>query len=769
MTKEHKKLYKAGKNWLVATLAVTSLGVIASQQQVSADSAPASDEETVTTNNSVAVKSAQQAKDQAQVAYDQQSQQVTADSTAVSAAQSSADAADKNLAEAKEKATAAGATSENIASASAAVTAQQKVVNVLEAQLNKSGSSSTSSSTESSASSTSKPSTFSTAKPSAMDPEALAQSIENNQIALPAGYVDAFNNEMTAIGQLNKVLHAQITGDYDETAYSKAQYAVSSAVSNFQKVAQGLKNNQFHHNDNDKQVAIKDINNLDNDVATNLSLWYAGVLNQLAAKYDFKNVNGTLLRDAMNLKVTNYSLNTTKYINNQISKNVPIDDLINAKNGANNIEGELLDSSIPLDQISLDNAKFDQRPAFLKVIDAVSTPWGYTSSIAGQTISNLDQLKEAVWNNLILYNLTGVNAKNPGNDGSGIDRLKNDEKSSLASGYNDGASIFGPYLYMRSTPVSANVGVDDQFSFALAVDNGGQITPHWYHVAKAFQNDKDNQAIQPSTAAKTMMVLAAATPNSDVNALQKQYNDAKTKLATLKDNLAKLEQAAKDVKTAQKASDDAHAKLTAAKEKLQKDQAKLATLKTALDAAIAKLNAVKGNNSSSSQPTDSGNKGENKPTNDGTSTNSTPSDNHQSTGNDSSKNNSSTTNTDNNSEKNNPVVTPDHQSTNNSSTTTNSDITVDNHQDTNDGSSVVTNSTTSVATNDEAQVVSHNDETNASLSNVAVAKSTENKNSANNVATTQLPQTGDQNSVIAGLLGGVLAMFGLGLLKKRVY
>lgn len=266
MTKEHKKLYKAGKNWLVATLAVTSLGVIASQQQVSADSAPASDEETVTTNNSVAVKSAQQAKDQAQVAYDQQSQQVTADSTAVSAAQSSADAADKNLAEAKEKATAAGATSENIASASAAVTAQQKVVNVLEAQLNKSGSSSTSSSTESSASSTSKPSTSSTAKPSAMDPEALAQSIENNQIALPAGYVDAFNNEMTAIGQLNKVLHAQITGDYDETAYSKAQYAVSSAVSNFQKVAQGLKNNQFHHNDNDKQVAIKDINNLDNDV-----------------------------------------------------------------------------------------------------------------------------------------------------------------------------------------------------------------------------------------------------------------------------------------------------------------------------------------------------------------------------------------------------------------------------------------------------------------------------------------------------------------------
>ena len=74
-----------------------------------------------------------------------------------------------------------------------------------------------------------------------------------------------------------------------------------------------------------------------------------------------------------------------------------------------------------------------------------------------------------------------------------------------------------------------------------------------------------------------------------------------------------------------------------------------------------------------------------------------------------------------------------------------------------------------MATNDEAQVVSHNDETNASLSNVAVAKSTENKNSANNVATTQLPQTGDQNSVIAGLLGGVLAMFGLGLLKKRVY
>lgn len=68
--KEHKKLYKSGKNWVVATLAVASLGVVAMQQGVLADSTPAV---TTNTNEQNNVQTAQQEQAKAQADYDQSS------------------------------------------------------------------------------------------------------------------------------------------------------------------------------------------------------------------------------------------------------------------------------------------------------------------------------------------------------------------------------------------------------------------------------------------------------------------------------------------------------------------------------------------------------------------------------------------------------------------------------------------------------------------------------------------------------------------------
>ncbi len=93
--KEHKKLYKSGKNWVVATLAVASLGVVAMQQGVSADSTPAV---TTNTNEQNNVQTAQQEQTNAQADYDHQQQVVNEDQQAVRTAQDNVTNADANLA-----------------------------------------------------------------------------------------------------------------------------------------------------------------------------------------------------------------------------------------------------------------------------------------------------------------------------------------------------------------------------------------------------------------------------------------------------------------------------------------------------------------------------------------------------------------------------------------------------------------------------------------------------------------------------------------------
>lgn len=474
IVKEHKKLYKAGKNWVIATVAVASFGVIAMQQPILADST-VSNVENTTTNQNDQLKAAQQTKDQAQVACDQQNQAVNSAAAAVKVAQSNADLADNNLATAKANAASAGATSANIASASANVKEQQAVVDKWDQQLKDSNA---------------QPANPSPEIPSATNTQALAESIEQNQISLPDGYVQAFNDQIAAIGDQNKNV---VNENFD---WDKSQANINAKVSTLQKIAKNIaKENPYHHNENDAKVAIKDIYNLDPDVATNLSLWYAGVLNNLVKKYDLKNVDGTLLRDVMHLAVTNYSLETAKYINNQVNKNT--DEFLMGKSGAYNIESVLIDPQAqknnewPMTVVG-STPNYDVRPEFLKAIDGASTPWGGTEAVNPKKITNLDEFKESIWNNVILYNLldSSFDEDNIDYSGNTIKDIKQFEHSAL-NGNQNGASIFGPALFMQGVSLSeqnlnGKLSKDDvsQYSFALAVDKAGQITPHWYHVTK---------------------------------------------------------------------------------------------------------------------------------------------------------------------------------------------------------------------------------------------------------------------------------------------
>ena len=97
--KEHKKLYKAGKNWLIATIAIATMGVVASQQNVhAADNAPTV--ETTANVNTNSVQSAQQAVSAAQGAVTSAQQAVNQASAANEQAQQGVTSAQSNLSEA---------------------------------------------------------------------------------------------------------------------------------------------------------------------------------------------------------------------------------------------------------------------------------------------------------------------------------------------------------------------------------------------------------------------------------------------------------------------------------------------------------------------------------------------------------------------------------------------------------------------------------------------------------------------------------------------
>ena len=431
--KEHKKLYKSGKNWVVATLAVASLGVVAMQQGVSADSTPAV---TTNTNEQNSVQTAQQEQTKAQADYDHQQQVVNEDQQAVRTAQDNVTSADTNVAKVQQSAK--EATDSNINKTQAEINNQENEVKTAQTQLkeaqdklNNKQSQSTDHHDDAA---------VTTNDGDVNNAQALQDSIEQNNLKLPDGYVDAFNNfNDNRADNLAKVSKASI-----------------------------YKLNPYHHSSSDAKVQIKDINNLDDDVTENLDLWYAGIMNDLLHNYDLRNSKGTLLRDDLNFNVTNYGIKTAKYINNLINKytiDPRVDQLVNPsaggvelylitydeynKKGLNDEEdalsNELKQSHPDKDMVKYDQEKlallkeqlqksdilfipsnlkiranvgkdgmmispeegdlkgdWEERPTFLKAVDECSLNWGETKTTYGQEITNLDQLKEALWNNFIL-------------------------------------------------------------------------------------------------------------------------------------------------------------------------------------------------------------------------------------------------------------------------------------------------------------------------------------------------------------------------------
>lgn len=250
---------------------------------------------------------------------------------------------------------------------------------------------------------------------------------------------------------------------------------------------------------------------------------------------------------------------------------------------------------------------------------------------------------------------------------------------------------------------------------------------------------KNNQPIQLSTP------INPHADSNDVNTLQEQYNQAKADLNTLKAKLAKLQKAAADVTKAQKDADDAHAKLVAAKQKLQEEQAKLATLKAALDKAIQNLNAAKAKATDTNGASD-----------------------HQSPIND------QTTTDENNQQVPSDQIT-DGSAENDGSNETNNQPKTDN---TSHDTATMNQSTSNVAETNaqvgEARGILNVKSTAKSTGKVTklatshnAAVQTDLTSAKNATAPKQLPQTGNSDSAVVGLLGVALAIFGLGVSAKK--
>lgn len=624
--KEHKKLYKSGKNWVVATLAVASLGVVAMQQGVSADSTPAV---TTNINEQNNVQTAQQEQSKAQADYDHQQEVVNKDQQTVQTAQDNVTSADANLA--KTQQSAKEATDSNINKTKAEINNQENEVKTAQSQLkeaqdklNNNQSQSTNHHDDSA---------VTTNDGDVNNARALQDSIEQNKIKLPGGYVDAFNN-------FN-----------DNRADNLAKVSKDSIY----------KLNPYHHSSSDAKVQIKDINNLDDDVTENLDLWYAGIMNDLLHNYDLRNSKGTLLRDDLHFNVTNYGIKTAKYINNLINKytiDSRLDQLVNPGAGAaewylitydeynkeelNNTQKGLAEA-LKQSQPDKDTVKYEQdklallkeqlqksdklfipntlkiretleedrtslpseekdlkgnwedRPSFLKAVDQSSINWGMTKTTYGQKITNLDQLKEALWNNFILYNLSN----NTDMDDVAYDESETKEASMKRLQSEERPSVDALFGLLESPDWSMMPQLQDakNFTFSFTVDKAGQITPHWYHIAKDHQGDADAQPLTITKANNVVIPHAADNQleqlQADVKAKQAAYDQAKTKLDSLKTKLAELQQAAANLKAAQDKANDAHQQLATAQQQLKVDQAKLATLKLALDKANKKLNVAK--------------------------------------------------------------------------------------------------------------------------------------------------------------------------------
>ena len=435
-----KKLYKAGKNWVVASIAIATVGVIGVQQEASADSTTAAADQSsvvATTDNN----------------QNTQNQQV--------------------LSETNTKTVTAAATNQS--------------------------------------------------NNGADDAQALQDSINNNTINLPNGYVNTFN-------QYTKVRHdagkPSTTGD--EFAQDEAQeQQLTSQMAGVEQV------NQYHHSAADQQVAINDVHNLDYDTAKNVDVWFDGLMNNLVQNNDLKDDNGVLLRN-YTYHTNNYTINATNRVNNFIDKYASNDEFIPSKGGASDAEQYIFanDGEFDLNDPETlaaayanmhvggyDNVPASFKPDLLNIrnnaaIKAIENSLiitnGSAKSFANEKIANLDQLKEKIYNNFILYNLAGHRY--------GTSFAGDDSQQLIVAA--EGSNLAALFPTLEPVGVNGNTGNMSEYAVGLAVNRAGQVAPHWYLVRQSNWGDKDAQPI-------TLAAFTKHQANGQTNNGQSQTNNQK--------------------------------------------------------------------------------------------------------------------------------------------------------------------------------------------------------------------------------------------------
>ena len=718
--KEHKKLYKSGKNWLVATLTVAAIGVFSNGLLMPTAHADSNNSTpvTTTTNQSLldqekaAVTSAQNDVNTAQNAVDTAQSDVNSKVNAVTQANNHLQELQKNK----------QVTQSDITNAQQIVKKDQEELK--KNQANVKIAKNTNANATTNLDNTSK------------QVNDAQQQVNQTNSALTAAQT-AEKNALTKLNnakaQYNNINQGEVeqsidlpTG-FDQAAYDFYNGNDSQKQAAAEKLAelgqQGLKTNNYKHSNSDEKVLIADPLNLDRETLISLSLYTAKLLNQLRSQLPISSIQKNVQVSGKGIDMAQVVADHYNQDNWNIATRSHDINAINAGNQSANLRASMECAS-----------------------------YGYLNNI-----QNLDDLKEGIYNTILSmlfkdagtnndqYGIGGHAASLLGLKGSGMDYL------SLSNDANDYIAIdtthTGDLLFetLRVGPNHSSLNPDGSIHVQIGTANADTI--------QAF---KDAIISDPTTNKDQALTQAKNKIKEANDKYQQQVGLVKTaneNLTQAKNNLAKAQQQASQAKESQKQAqhnlEQAQNDLSKAQTQLKNDSQKLQDLTAALNNSeayhkliIAAQETVKQTKQALTQSQQTLEQAKKVLAQKQALLNA-------------AKQALANTEQQNNGEANNTSKTNTDQP---------SDI------------NTATNNTNDYTGNNEGIVANANNQNNDTKSgatirnnNVLVNTSTTFVAANNEHANNSLPQTGDENESSIIALGVLASMFGLGLITKKRY
>ena len=390
-----------------------------------------------------------------------------------------------------------------------------------------------------------------------------------NTITLSDAYVKALKGYGAT---LSKSAYDTLTGTDSTAAERKtARTNYLSTLKDLNSVE--LTNNSYVSNENDKSVVITDLNNLSEEVRTNLSLFASDLINQIRTQF------GTQLTSVTSSSVEASDLVTDGYVadNWGFGKGHDISTIEKASeelgafsNGIGGISENLNSWSRAYTTLSLDSLK---RLVYQSIIAFMlnGSEWLHASSIAGLTNSS-----EYIGVDISVR--TGVTSVH-------VNDIEDEEVTSSSFSK---TAIKNPYN--SDTLLAAQKQANATYNSAKSADDTAQSN---LTAAQTTYNKTSSELSALQSELTTLQNTALQTP-----AAQKALEQAKANLATANEELAKANEAVAnlnaDVQTKTELLNQAkavlaqkQADLKSAQDQLATDTAKLHELVTAYNTAVA--------------------------------------------------------------------------------------------------------------------------------------------------------------------------------------